>query len=619
MNYLLVIIIILIVLAIFYLYFRNKQFYNMLESYDNYSQSSLSTYFQDTVDYDYYQTYKNQYNYAYKSELNHQAMDDNRVISAPKVIHAGWDGIWTNGYHLYAQFIQKNDELMIAFSNSSFDNLFYNIASGDSPPGNNPLNITDPDAFNYTNPHYKCPQNVFIGIGKLIKDRTVFTLTKIMCNFYINSELNLRINELTGKLVDKTITLYPQGLSPIQLTFVKPFGKETIKNMNKFKDNFAPLVTLFPSIPTSEYVYEEDWCSESGGQPCKFQMDGISQSTYTDINFNACGTPDKNNVCQGDPKCVIFSPAPPGYNSCKHHVDIYDYMNHYAIKALSYIGGNNIQVCDYLNYFGPQKCNACIMCYVTNVGEVLTLNYEYLGKLPGQSSLTVQRDIMYKILNDKILPQYRSILENKESNNINALNAISFTNCLENNTLGATNLNRLKSSMNPASVIAKNYKINTNTNYNDKLAPAVWQFNYNSNPSVKNINTQDSCPIILSSSQNYNTPVKYAEFYDNGKTGLTLHNGGINQQLFLENINIIKKSPVNSFKDSYITLTANIRVNNRLYLVPTKSTSGFSNSSISVDLIDQPEEDGKWLIFGFSINTLADLNKILKNIQNYFP
>jgi hypothetical protein len=336
--------------------------------------------------------------------------------------------------------------------------------------------------------------------------------------------------------------------------------------------------------------------------------------------------------------------------SCKQKINIYDYMNYYTIKALSYINSNNIKVCDYLNYFGSNACNSIILCYITDVGDVLTLNYEYFGKNKG--NLTVQHDIMNNLLNKSILPNYRKLLINKNTSSDIALPAISFTNCLENNNSGTTNLKRLKESIIPASKYAKKYELehksHHNTIYNlnhetkhklhhetknnsqyesdfNKLAPAIWQFNFIPNNNfnllynVNNINTQNSCPIKLSTSQNYNTPVKYAEFYDNGKTGLTLHNGGINQQLFLENVNILSKSHQGSFNDIHIAMTANIRLNNRLYLIPNKSNNGFSNKSVNVELQDEPEENGKWLILGFTLNTLPDLKNILLNIQNYFP
>lgn len=589
----------------------------MFESFDNNNtQSSLSTYFQNTVDYDYYQTYKNKYNYAYKNEKTlKKSSTNNKTVIAPEVIHAGWDGIWKDNSYLYAQFIQKNDEVMIGFSNSSFNNLYSQIQSGLSPPGNNPLNLTNPNSPNYTDPSYNCPENVFIGIGKLTKDRTVFTLKEIMCNFYINNELNLSINNLTGKLDGKTITLYSQGLASKVLNFVKPFGNKSIKNMNLFKNNFAPLTTLFPEIPDSEYKYEENWCTKSGGSPCKFQMAGISDTTFSNLPYNACGAVGPKQVCTGKPNCVIFSPAPPGYKSCEKEVNIYDHMNYYSIKSLSHINGNNVKVCEYLKYFTANTCNTVILCYITNVGNVYTLNYEYSGKLPGQSSLTVQQDVMHFMLNTpSILTSYRQILINKNVENINALNAISFTNCLENNNMGDTNLNRLKSSMIPAAKLANKYLTDGNILVNNKLAPAIFQINFNTNST--NYNTQDSCPLVLSTSQNYPTTVKYVEFYNNGKTGLSLHKGGLNQQLFLENINIIKKN--NSSFGSTIALTANLRVNNRLYLIPDKSTSAFSNNSIGVSLVDEPEENGKWLILGFTLNTLGDLKNILKNIPSYF-
>jgi hypothetical protein len=110
-------------------------------------------------------------------------------------------------------------------------------------------------------------------------------------------------------------------------------------------------------------------------------------------------------------------------------------------------------------------------------------------------------------------------------------------------------------------------------NNNNRLYPCVWSINKNSNGNILN-----SCPITLSTSSLYNTPVKYVEFNTNGDIALSLYPGGINQNLYITNSKIIKSTPTN------VIMTCNIKNNAGLYLIPSLEKSGFSNNSGIINL-----------------------------------
>jgi hypothetical protein len=153
---------------------------------------------------------------------------------------------------------------------------------------------------------------------------------------------------------------------------------------------------------------------------------------------------------------------------------------------------------------------------------------------------------------------------------------------------------------------------NNPTISNNNLSPAVWQINLDTSNNVLN-----SCPFTLSTSSNYNTPAKYVELNSDGSTSLSLFKDGTNQQLMLENINIIKpytSTTVSGNTKNAVAITANIKTNNKLYLVPSTDNRGFSNNSNLVRQVATPDSNGKWLIIGFTSNNLnsliADINGI---------
>jgi len=572
MNSLLIILIIIIILSILYLYYRNKQYNNILESFDN-TQSALSTYFQHTVDYDSYATDQNMYH---------------RTNLSQNTINRSWDGVWFNkSLNIYAQFIQNNDKIIISLSNSSFDQIYDKI---------NSINV------NSSLGSIKCFDNSFVGIGKLSNDLSKFNLIEILCNNYSNPDLNLTINNFTGNLVNNTINLYSTGKGQvIPLTL-----KSRYSYYNNYVKNISPNTNTYPTIPNSEFVYEETPCVNS--EPCMDKNHGLSVTTFNNLPYNACGrrSSTADNTCTDKPSCVFYSPAPDGMQTCSFKSNVYDYMNFAPLSIQTQYTGNSLSICNFLNYFTVDKCNACIICYVTDIGNVYTLNYEFFGTGSGESNLTVQADMMDQILNNAsstvgLLSFYRNAIKNK-TNDQDLMNGLLFTNCIENST---DNLNSAQ--INSCIDKCKSYMNNYNGPIgNNLLKPCVWQINYNPTKNVLN-----SCPFILSTSQNYNTPIKYAEFNDDGTTNLSLFSGGLKQQLTFDKVNILKENTINS--NTYVAMTSNLKAYNGLYLIPAMDDNGFYNSNI-IRLVETPPSNGKWLIIGFTLNNLNELSNIINNI-----
>jgi hypothetical protein len=283
-------------------------------------------------------------------------------------------------------------------------------------------------------------------------------------------------------------------------------------------------------------------------------------------------------------------------------------MNGNIFGALSQKTGGNLNICETSKII--KKCNSFIICYVNNIGNVYTLNYQFFGSLGEESSLTLQVDIMNQFLNNKLLKVYRDVLINsntitinneQKTKNIN--NALSFTNCLENNNSQTNSSTRISSSVQCAVKYVNNYVPIIG---NNNLMPALWTLE-------SNTNFVNSCPITIKTSSKYNSPVKYVNYNENGSTNLSLFSSGTNQELIMENATVI--SNIDYSNTSYIAITANLKANNQLYLMPSSSNSGFSNNSSLVGLTKGPSENGKWLFIGFNINNISELKTTLNTIK----
>lgn len=591
MNSLSVIMIFIIILLVIYLVLRFYQNKKILESFS--TQDSLSTFFQQTVDSDDYMTYNNTFN-----SLNQPVVNSNIIYNS------NWNGVWSNQEnYLYAQFIEQNDKLIIVFSNSSFNNLYSTL--------NNPQ----------VDPQYEKTLeeegNLFVGIGTLNSNKTIFNLQTVIVNGYINSTLGLGEQSnpnpsFSGTINNNFITLYSTN-AQIILNLVSQYNDSNSPSsypyLNKYIQSITPFVTSYPDVLNTEYIYEENSICPDNLETCINLGSGTGIVSYNSSLYNACCNTDNSVNCNitpftGSPLPTCQLPSNPTVNS---------YINYSAASNLQNVLGSNLTICSILNNFtkngSPYNFNSAILCYVTNLGNVQTLNYQFFGSMPEQSSLTVQYDIMNNILNnlsDNIeseeisdsmnLPYYRKSITNYNSASSNMTiinNGISMSNCIENNTVAGSPSTLTNSCVTSCQNYINSYVESKN---NFKTMPTVWQINYNVNSNLTN-----DCPFTLSTSQYYDTPVKYVECNNNGTTSLSLYPDGNKQKIFMENANVINKI------GKIIVITTNLRANNGLYLIPSNSYGGFSNNSNIVTLSASPNPNGKWFVIGFSLYNMDNL------------
>lgn len=570
MNSLFIILTILIILSILYLYYQNKNYKERSESFVSETQNSLSTYYHDTVDNNQYQTNHNIYN----------------GVEVESLRHFKWDGIWENdSLNIKASFIELNDKLLIGLGNSSLQKYL-----------NNPQ----------TEICFEEP-NIFIGVGQLNKSRNIFQLVKVIMNTYLSQDISLVEYGLSGEIYDDKIQLFSNKKpSKIELYKISSLTFDTSsRNKHKFLTRINKYFTRYPIMNDNKIDLKMYYCEDS--TPCKITDQGLGDA-FNGRDFNACGrrTSSMDNKCIDKPKCVFYEPAPKGFITCNYKIDsdaslrgIKDRINFAAINTMHESTDHTLNHCDYLEYFGKNGFNSVILCYVTKLGHVQTLNYQYFGVLPEESSLTMQSDFMNKILNlpNGILEMQRvMILNNVKIGTSDMHKALSFTNCMETNIHGDT--------VEKMEEVCKNKYVNYVNSYqesptNEKLMPAVWSINYNVDKNFTN-----SCNFVLSTSELYNRPVKYAEFNNDGTTNLSLYGGGGSKQnLMFENSKIIDYSP-----DNFVIMTANIKANNGLYLIPSMEKTGFSNDSGIINLESKPNADSKWMVIGLQLKDINTLD-----------
>ena len=574
MNSLFIILVVIIILSIIYLYYRHIQYNKILESFDNNSyttQSSLSTYYQNTVDADERMTYDNVYN----KELP--------LIEGKK----GWSGVWQNSSaQINSQIFQVNDNIFIALHHN---NLLHNLGSG----------TTD---------------NIFLGVGKLNGNRNIFILTNVIKNNFRHNSLGLEVSELSGEINDtgKIITLYSNNSSrtlKLNKTNELKYNDSLFYRENLYTKKLSKFITPYPELPSSSIKKTNIYCPP-GKKTCKVNNLGIG-NTLSNQDFNACGNDtvsDEDNSCVGDPVCLYYTP-PSGssmptnskntaYTKCNINVQVDDYMNFYLFNSVLKNNDTGLNICSYLNQF-KKHYNSFIICYVSDLGEVKTLNYQFFGAMPEDSTLTVQKDMMNDILNNPphgILHKYRKnmFIGNKDHKK----DGLSFMNCVEFNETPDTPHNIEKKCLLMAKSHIHKYKP---PKRNSKLFPVVWSINHGQSKNYLN-----SCFFSLSTSKLYDTPIKYVE-YNNNETNLSIYGGGLDQSFLFEHMRVINKN-----KDSII-FTTNIRANNELYLVPSIQENGFMRNSNSTELVKNPYINGKWLFIGFHLKNIEHLDNKLRS------
>jgi hypothetical protein len=157
-----------------------------------------------------------------------------------------------------------------------------------------------------------------------------------------------------------------------------------------------------------------------------------------------------------------------------------------------------------------------------------------------------------------------------------------------------------------------NDTISADTDKIKYLKPLIWNLN------IDNINNS-SCTFSLSSSNLYkkeNQWVKYVDFNPlENKTNMSLYKGGTNQSIILENASIIAENGTGTI-DKYILVSGNLRTSNpKKYLIPSNVKSGFFNNSSAVNLQNNVNNQGKWVILGFNLNKESDLISTLNAIK----
>jgi hypothetical protein len=199
--------------------------------------------------------------------------------------------------------------------------------------------------------------------------------------------------------------------------------------------------------------------------------------------------------------------------------------------------------------------------------------------------------------------------------------ALSLTNCFSSKDIVSSYSNLLESckSTLSAELNSQSSKNKTLNNLNKNKLPMVW--------SVKKANgaNNSSCTFSISSSKLYTKESqwqKFAEFDPRyNKTKMSLYEGGTNQVITLENATILTQSNESTSNTSgintkHILVSGNLKTSNpKKFLIPSKVKNGFYNDSSMINLKNTPNDNGKWIMFGFNLMNIQDLEKTLKAIQ----
>jgi len=607
MNSLIIPLIFIIIILSSYLIYRNYQEYNVLEKFS--TQSSLSTYFQNTTDSDDYQTYTNTFNgmNVPLSKIN---------VNKP----VGWNGLWLNRDvrpPINAQFLQVNDKLIVVLTTYIINPKQQNTDNSNSSIVTPPINTLD-----------TC-NNIFIGVASLNKDKKIFRITDIICDSLTVPSLGIgnKISDMTSETVYFTgkidtsgtpykITLYPNSTTlntTLELTLNQSFvgfSNEDYPQLSKYMKQISPFLQENPILPKNDsnkstslslFEYTVQSCPANTSL-CKDTTHGLNDLTYlNDDDFNACCNNDTNKTtnCFLNTRYIDNDNSINNIPECSKTSNLNYYNNYNAQFYLMGTSGNSLNLCNLLNYFSISGHYA-VLCYVTNLKNVQSLNYQFFGIKPNESSLTLQYDMTNQSLQSSLSNNNPPTQKNK---------GLSFTNCLEmsNSTTPTTDC------------ISKVNEYITNnilpTNVNNSLLPTIWEINSKPLNQTQSFNYINSCPFTLKTSSLYNSvQPKYVECNDNGTTNLSLYGGGNNQNLYMQDTTLINDSSLlGASPNKYYAVTANIRANNGLYLVPSNTVNGFYNNSTHISLKQSPEPNGKWLILGFTItNNLSELNDIIK-------
>jgi len=250
-------------------------------------------------------------------------------------------------------------------------------------------------------------------------------------------------------------------------------------------------------------------------------------------------------------------------------------------------------LCSLINQIGGtnKKFNVYIF-YVSDFVNVLSLDYDFYGVGEENSSLTLKKTSASDALSNA-LKTYLNKIPAQTYKSINNLNNISSYLYM---------VNDIKSKY-----IADIDKI---TNTYAKTIPNTTVTPVTNNPILWKLSASyrtTSCFVSLSAQKDGNNIEKYATFYPNGSTNMDLNEGGINQELVVEDFNVIKSDD----SKGYFIGSGLFRTNDLLYLAPNSGNTNLQQNQ-TVSLISKPNANGKWLIIG-----TTNSNPSIDNIKSY--
>jgi hypothetical protein len=153
--------------------------------------------------------------------------------------------------------------------------------------------------------------------------------------------------------------------------------------------------------------------------------------------------------------------------------------------------------------------------------------------------------------------------------------------------------------------------MNGTTNAN-KIAGNIelWRINnITTDNTLFSLSTIPNNPVIQGA-----RPTLYPEFFNNGNTNLSLYQGGLEQQLYLENEkNILSSSNITNFS----LYCGNLRTNNGLFIESNSLLSyNLGKTYRKTTLLSKPLQNSKWYCLGFNLNVKYDSNLVKKNYIN---
>ncbi len=566
----LVIIFILIIISLIYLYNSYKEEKKIIESFSfplmpQTTQTSLSTYYQPTINSDILQNNK----YAFNSVRNVIINKNNDL-----------NGYWKSET-FYGSFMQNNDLLVLTFNTAKLNKNYSNYTTLQEEEGET------------------CPLNQFVGICQLNIHRDNFYLRKVLCNTLGTTSLeiiNTNPYKLSGILTDqKTITIYSAGKSPIIFTKVGKFSYDN--NVSKYI-NYSSFVTPIPSFNSSTFSVDN---------PCPEGYLIASANDITGINTPLCVKEDKvkNGECISNIVCddIDCSFSTTDYSKCNinntsktlkqcdTNLTVTSQISEFASLPIY----NNI--CSSLKSLsiGTGNVDSSIICYIKNIGDIQILSYQFWGVGKEDSCLTTEN-------NHYVQSYVKNFIKKNHKKHLPTSDYFAFNNIYYcNDSLNSTFLSDSIAS-------AKKYYSKNHNNINKGIPrtnklPQCWE--------IKESYSTSACYFTLktkSSKISYDVE-KYPKFNNDGSTMMSLNDDGVNNELILEDYNELLHD---KNKNVYIG-TANIRCNNLLYLSVGNGDKKELNNSKVVQLTSKPAIDGKWMIITFNSK---NINQLFTSSQN---